>query len=196
MGSQSARPAPAATNRISPLETGFPSRLPAPSTAAAALTASGGFQVYGRTRSLTAGAKRLAVGQYALTLQLAKLERACEAPLLERLTRDQRPQRPTTLGQTLLDQADQYLGPNPKAPQQLPEPLATVLGAHFGEKKLATFLAATAWPTISVAALKLGIQPGSLQRAIRNLDRVLGERSSPFAARLRRCISHQSEAAC
>ncbi|MGO9960568.1 MAG: TniQ family protein [Solirubrobacteraceae bacterium] len=137
------------------------------------------FQVYGRARSLTAGAKRLAVGQYALTLQLAKLERACQAPLLERLTRDQRlqrPQRPTTLGQTLLDQADQYLGPNPKAPQQLPEPLATVLGAHFGEKKLATFLAATAWPTIGVAALELGIQPGSLQRAIRNLDRVLGER--------------------
>jgi hypothetical protein len=49
-------------------------------------------------------------------------------------------------------------------------------GAHFGEKKLATFLAATAWPTISVAALELGIQPGSLQPAIRNFDRVLGER--------------------
>jgi hypothetical protein len=107
---------------------------------------------------------------------LAVLTPLLRRPLLERLTRDQRPQRATTLGQTLLDQADRYLGPHPKAPQQLPEPLATALGAHFGEKKLATFLAATAWPTISVAALELGIQPGSLQRAIRNLDRVLGER--------------------
>ncbi len=133
------------------------------------------FQVYARTRSLTAGAKRLAVQHYALTLQLAKLEQTCQAPLLERV-RDQRPQCPTTLGQTQLDQADRYLGPHPNAPQPLPEPLATVLNAHFGEQKLATFLAATARPTISVAARELGIQPGSLQQAIRNLERVLGER--------------------
>jgi hypothetical protein len=133
------------------------------------------FQVYAGARSLTAGAKRLAVGQYALTLQLAKLERTCQAQLLERPTRDRQHQRPTTLGQTLLDQADQYLGPHPNAPQEPPEPLATVLNAHFADKKLATFLVVVAWPTINDGALKLGIQPGSLQRAIRNLERILGE---------------------
>ena len=134
------------------------------------------FQVYARTRSLTAGAKRLAVQHHALTVQLDKLEQACEAKLLERITHEQRPQRPTALGQTLLSQADQYLGPHPNTPQQLPEPLATILGAHFGEKKLATFLAAMTSPTITVAATELGVQPGSLQRAIRNVEHLLGQR--------------------
>ena len=134
------------------------------------------FQVYARTRTMTTGAKRLGVQQYALTLQLAKLGRACEAQLLERITGVRRAQRPTTLGQTLLDQADRYLGPHPNAPQEPPEPLATVLGAHFGEKKLETFIAAVAWPTIADGAQELGMQPGSLQQALRKLEHVLGER--------------------
>jgi len=125
---------------------------------------------------MTTGAKRLGVQQYALTLQLAKLGRACEAQLLERITGVRRAQRPTTLGQTLLDQADRYLGPHPNAPQEPPEPLATVLGAHFGEKKLETFIAAVAWPTIADGAQELGMQPGSLQQALRKLEHVLGER--------------------
>ena len=118
--------------------------------------------------------------------------------MLERLTRDQRPQRPqrpTTLGQTLLDQADRCLGPHPNAPQPPPEPLATVLNAHFGDK-LATFLAATASPTISVAALELGIQPGSLQQAIRNLDRVLGERGLTDRCKSAPLHLHQPDNAC
>jgi DNA-binding transcriptional LysR family regulator len=38
------------------------------------------------------------------------------------------------------------------------------------------FIAAAAWPTVSDGARELGMQPGSLQRTIRNLERILGER--------------------
>jgi DNA-binding transcriptional LysR family regulator len=133
------------------------------------------FQVYARAHSLTAGAERLGVQQYSLTLQLATLETACGAPLLQRRTRAQRRQRATELGKTLLQQADQHLGPNAAAPSELPEPLATVLAANWGEKKLARLVAITASPTLEDSATALGIQPDSLQRSIRTIERLLGQ---------------------
>lgn len=133
------------------------------------------FQVYARTRSLTAAAKHLGVHQSTLTTQLAALEKACAGPLLQRLTRDQRPQRITALGQTLLDQAEQYLGPHPDAPRDLPDPLASVLAAHWGDKMLATFTGVAAFPTLTNAGHALNIHRSSLLRTIRNVERAVGE---------------------
>jgi len=133
------------------------------------------FQVYAHARSLNAASKQLGVHQSTLTTQLAALEEACAGPLLQRLTRDQRPQRITALGQTLLDQADHYLGPHPGAPRDLPDPLAAVLAAHWGHKMLATFAAATTLPTLNDAAQAAGVHTTSLQRTISNLERAIGE---------------------
>lgn len=133
------------------------------------------FQVYARTRSLNAAAKHLGIHQSTLTMQLAALEKACAGPLLHRLTRDQRPQRITALGQTLLEQADDYLGAHPDAPPDLPDPLAAVLAAHWGHKMLATFAAAATFPTLTDAAQSAGVHCTSLQRTIRNIETAIGE---------------------
>lgn len=133
------------------------------------------FQVYARTRSLNAAAKHLRVHSATLTTQLAALEAACAGALLERLTRDQRAQRVTPLGRTLLTQADEHLGPHPDAPPTLPEPLASVLAAHWGDKILATFTAATASPTLNDAGHALTIHRSSLLRTIRNVETAAGE---------------------
>ncbi|MEJ7783942.1 MAG: TniQ family protein [Solirubrobacteraceae bacterium] len=87
------------------------------------------FQVFARTASLTAGAKRLGAKQHMLTQQLAQLESACGAQLIQRRTTNQRPQQPTALGLTLLDQADHHFGPHAAAPPKLPEPLAFPLAS-------------------------------------------------------------------
>jgi|GEM_PF-2134542 len=133
------------------------------------------FQVYARTRSLNAAAKRLGAHSATLTTQLAALEAACGDALLERLTRDQRAQQLTTLGRTLLAQADEHLGPHPEAPPALPEPLASVLAAHWGDKILATFTVATAFPTLNDAGHALNIHRSSLLRTIRNVETAVGE---------------------
>jgi len=135
----------------------------------------GRFQVYARTRSLNAAAKRLGAHSATLTTQLAALETACAGALLERLTRDQRPQQLTTLGRTLLQQADEHLGRHPDAPPDVPEPLASVLAAHWGEKILATFTAAAAFPTLKDAGDTLNIHGSSLLRTIRNVETAIGE---------------------
>ncbi len=133
------------------------------------------FQVYARTRSLNFAAARLGVHQATLTTQLTMLEKACEGQLLNRLTRDQRPQQLTELGRVLLDQADRHLGPHPDAPPELPEPLASVLAAHWDDKILATFTAATAFPTLNDAGHALSIHRSSLLRTIRNVETAVGE---------------------
>ncbi len=132
------------------------------------------FQVFARTASLTAGAKRLGAKQHILTLQLAQLESACGAQLLRRRTKDQRPQQPTTLGETLLDQADRHFGPNAAAPPPLPEPLAFALASHWGEHKLARFLVVATSRTISDGAVALGVDPSGIQCSIRSLERAVG----------------------
>ncbi len=133
------------------------------------------FQVYARTRSLNAAAKRLGAHSATLTTQLAALEAACGDALLERLTRDQHAQQLTTLGRTLLAQADEQLGPHPDAPPALPEPLASILAAHWGDKILATFTTATAFSTLSDAGHVLNIHRSSLLRTIRNVETAVGE---------------------
>ena len=133
------------------------------------------FQVYARTRSLNVAAARLGVHQATLTTQLTMLEKACEGQLLDRLTRDQRPQQLTELGRVLLDQADRHLGPHPDAPPELPMPLAAALAAHWGPKMVATLAAAARFPTLTEAADGLGRHVSSLLRTIRNLEGAVGE---------------------
>jgi hypothetical protein len=133
------------------------------------------FQVCARTRSLNAAAQRLGAHSATLTTQLAALEAACGDTLLERLTRDQHAQQLTPLGRTLLDQADEHLGPHPDAPPALPEPLASVLAAHWGDKSLATFTAAASFPTLEDAADTLNLHRSSLRRTIRNVEAAVGE---------------------
>jgi hypothetical protein len=133
------------------------------------------FQVFGRTRSLNAAAKRLGIKQpNLLTDQLVKLEAACGGKLLNRLVRGERPQQVTDLGQALLEQADRHLGPNPMAPPTLPEPLAAILARHCGDKILARFIAATAFPTRKEAAIAFGIHPDTLLYTIRNIEASVG----------------------
>jgi molybdenum-dependent DNA-binding transcriptional regulator ModE len=133
------------------------------------------FQVYARTRSLNVAATRLGVHQATLTTQLTMLENACEGQLLNRLTRDQRPQQLTELGRILLHQADRHLGPHPDAPPDLPMPLAAALAAHWGPKMVATLAAAVRFATLTEAADGLGRDWSSLLRTIRNLERAVGE---------------------
>ena len=155
------------------------------------------FQVYARTRSLNVAATRLGVHQATLTTQLTMLENACEGPLLDRLTRDQRPQQLTELGRVLLDQADRHLGPHPDAPPELPEPLASVLAAHWGDKILTTFTAATAFSTLNDAGRRPqhpSIQPAShhpQRRDSRRRTRPHRPQSEP-----RRCASRRSGGCC
>lgn len=141
------------------------------------------FQVYARTRSLNAAAKRLGVHSATLTTQLAALEAACAGGLLKRLTRDQHAQQLTPLGRTLLDQADEHLGPHPDAPPTLPEPLAAVHAAHCGDKILATFVSTAGFPTLNDAADGLNLHRSSLLRTIRNAEAAVCE---PLLAEHRR----------
>jgi len=170
---------------------GSPRRVIAPGTypepLASAVERNGGservrrFQIYARTRSLSAAAKHMGVHQHALTAQLAMLEECCSGQLLERLARDQRPQRLTRLGRRLLDQADQHLGPHPDAPPRLPEPLAALLASHRGDEALDRFLATVGHPTLKDAAISVGVHPASLSRTMHKIDATIGGRVFTFA---------------
>jgi DNA-binding transcriptional LysR family regulator len=61
------------------------------------------------------------------------------------------------------------------APPDLPEPLAYVLAAHWGEQILATFTAAAAFPTRKDAGDTLNVHRSSLLRTIRNVETAVGE---------------------
>lgn len=132
------------------------------------------FQVYARTRSLNVAATRLGVRAQTLTKQLNTLEAACDGRLLERLTRDQRPQELTALGRTLLKQADRHFGVHPDAPQQLPKTLSSVLHAFRGREMLHTFVAIADARTLSHAAAARGVDPYSLVGTIRKIEVAIG----------------------
>jgi molybdenum-dependent DNA-binding transcriptional regulator ModE len=132
------------------------------------------FQVYARTRSLNVAAKRLGVRAQSLTKQLNTLEAACDGRLLERLTRDQRPQELTALGRTLLKQADRQFGVHPDAPQQLPKTLASVLDAFRGREMLHTFVSVADARTLNDAAAARGADPYRLVGTLRNIEVAVG----------------------
>ena len=71
--------------------------------------------------------------------------------------------------------ADEHLGPHPDTPPDLPEPLASVTAAQWGDKSLATFTAAAAFPTLNDAGHALDIHRSSLLRTIRNVETAIGE---------------------
>jgi len=128
------------------------------------------FQVYARTRSLNQGAVRLSTTTPVLLSQLAQLERACGGQLIERSTRRQEAQQLTVLGQRLLDQADQHLGPSPDAPPALPEPLSSALKSFWGTDRLRRFQVAARSTSLVEAAAELGTDVQTLDRSLRGLE--------------------------
>ncbi len=144
------------------------------------------FQVYGRSRSINQGALRLSTTAPVLLSQLAQLEQACGGALLHRSTSRHEAQRLSPLGQRLLDQADQHLGPNPEAPPQLPEPLSSALGSFWGADRLRRFEVAARSPSLVEAAAALGTDVHTLDRSLRGLESGCGgalmARKSPRSA--------------
>lgn len=129
------------------------------------------FQVYGRTRSINQGAIRLSTTPPVLLSQLAQLEQACGGRLIDRSTRRQEAQRLTALGERLLQQADRHLGPNPEAPSQLPEPLASALNSFWGADRVRRFQMAARSPSLVEAAAALGTDVHTLRRSLRGLEK-------------------------
>lgn len=128
------------------------------------------FQVYSRARSINEGAARLSTTTPVLLSQLAQLEHACGGTLIERSTRRHVAQRLSALGQRLLEQADQHLGPNPHAPAQLPEPLSSAVSSFWGADRLRRFEVAARSPSLIEAAAALGTDVHTLDRSLRGLE--------------------------
>jgi len=144
------------------------------------------FQVYARARSINEGAARLSTTTPVLLSQLAQLEQACGGTLIERSTRRHEAQRLSPLGQRLLEQADQHLGPNPEAPALMPEPLSSVLSSFWGADRLRRFEVAARSPSLVEAAAALGTDVQTLDRSLRGLESAcrgaLMARESPRSA--------------
>jgi hypothetical protein len=144
------------------------------------------FQVYSRARSINEGAARLSTTTPVLLSQLAQLEQACGGTLIERSTRRHVAQRLSPLGERLLEQADQHLGPNPEAPVQLPEPLSSALSSFWGADRLRRFEVAARSPSLVEAAAALGTDVHTLDRSLRGLESACGgalmARESPRSA--------------
>ncbi len=144
------------------------------------------FQVYARARSINEGAARLSTSTAVLLSQLDQLERACGGTLIERSTRRHEAQRLSPLGERLLEQADQHLGPNPHAPAQLPEPLSSALSSFWGADRLRRFEVAARSPSLVEAAAALGTDVHTLDRSLRGLETACGgalmARESPRSA--------------
>lgn len=147
-----------------------------PHPLAAAVLGQGGtervkrFQVYARARSLNQAAPLLSTTASILHTQLGILERACGAALLTRSTRRQEPQRPTPLGQRLLEQADAHLGPHPDAPPPLPEPLRSAIAAFRGHERVRRLQVAAHSQTLVDAAAALGTDAHTLNASIQGLE--------------------------
>ena len=128
------------------------------------------FQVYACARSINEGAAWLSTTTPVLLSQLVQLERACAGRLIERSTRRHDAQRLSPLGERLLEQADQHLGPNPEAPTQVPEPLSSALSSFWGADRLRRFEVAARSPSLVEAAAALGTDVHTLDRSLRGLE--------------------------
>lgn len=132
------------------------------------------FQVVARVPSLNQAAKILDVSPSRISVQIAKLEAAAGAPLITRSPRTHQPQQVTELGRRLLSQADELLGPHPRAPAPLPQPLRSALMAFRGEGLVRDFQIAARLPTLVDAAKFLGKGPYALDATIRRLEATCG----------------------
>jgi hypothetical protein len=162
------------------------------------------FQVFARTRSLNEAAGILRIEQTVISSQLDKLEQACGGQLLIRSPRTHRPQQLTDLARLLLRQADAHLQPNPDAPPEQPQLLATALAGYWGKERVRRFVVTARATTIAEAALQLNTQPHTLARTIRGLEVVVGgalldrtspllpHRTTPLGSRLLRQASKHS----
>ncbi|HEV2809706.1 MAG TPA: TniQ family protein, partial [Acidimicrobiales bacterium] len=128
------------------------------------------FQVYARARSINQGAARLSTTTPVLLSQLVQLENACRGTLIERSTSRHEAQRLSPLGERLLEQADQHLGPNPAAPTQLPEPLSSALSSFWGSDRLRRFEVAARSPSLVDAAAALATDVHTLDQSLRGLE--------------------------
>lgn len=105
-----------------------------------------------------------------LLSQLVQLENACRGTLIERSTSRHEAQRLSPLGERLLEQADQHLGPNPAAPTQLPEPLSSALSSFWGSDRLRRFEVAARSPSLVEAAAALATDVHTLDQSLRGLE--------------------------